>query len=78
MSLPTRTTAWVIATIALVALGVWISAKAADGQFGTPKDTEGTRIFKATEHPYYSGEFHLTGGRVYRGRRPIPGGLRPV
>src|SRR5881296_247494 len=32
------------------------------GQFGTPKGNEGTRIFKATEHPYYSGQFRITGG----------------
>jgi len=31
------------------------------GQFGTPKGEEGTRIFKATEHPTYSGHFRLTG-----------------
>jgi hypothetical protein len=30
-------------------------------KFGTPKDEEGTRIFQATEHPHYSGQFHLTG-----------------
>lgn len=30
-------------------------------QFGTPKGDEGTRIFKASEHPFYSGQFHLTG-----------------
>jgi hypothetical protein len=30
-------------------------------QFGTPKGDEGTRIFKATENPFYSGQFHLTG-----------------
>lgn len=34
------------------------------GQFGTPKGNEGTRIFKATEHPYYSGEFHIKGERA--------------
>lgn len=34
------------------------------GLFGTPKGTEGTRIFKATEHPFYSGEFHLKGDRA--------------
>jgi len=34
------------------------------GQFGTPKGNEGTRIFKATEHPFYSGRFHLTGQRT--------------
>jgi hypothetical protein len=28
-------------------------------QFGTPKDNEGTRVFQPTEHPYYSGQFHL-------------------
>jgi hypothetical protein len=30
-------------------------------QFGTPKGDEGTRIFKATENPFYSAQFHLTG-----------------
>jgi hypothetical protein len=33
-------------------------------QFGTPKDQEGTRIFQATEHPYYTGEFHLSGAQT--------------
>ena len=33
----------------------------ATGQFGTPKGDEGTRVFKATEHPHYSGQFHLSG-----------------
>ena len=37
---------------------------AEDSMFGTPKSTEGTRIFQTTEHPYYSGEFHLSGGRA--------------
>ncbi len=32
--------------------------------FGTPKDDEGTRIFQATEHPYYSAHFRLTGQRT--------------
>jgi hypothetical protein len=64
VSASSRMAACVIAIAALVPVGVWISAKAAEGQFGTPKDTEGTRIFKATEHPYYSGEFHITGGRA--------------
>jgi hypothetical protein len=32
--------------------------------FGTPKGTEGTRIFKATEHPFYSGTFRLKGGEA--------------
>ena len=34
------------------------------GQFGTPKGEEGTRIFKAEEHPQYSGQFHLTGQKA--------------
>ena len=53
-----------IALLASVAIGAWMFAEAEESQFGTPKDTEGTRIFKATEHPYYSGEFHLTGDRT--------------
>ena len=40
------------------------SSSEAPGQFGTPKGNEGTRIFKATEHPYYSGEFHIKGERA--------------
>jgi hypothetical protein len=38
-------------------------AVAAD-QFGTPKGDEGTRIFNATEHPHYSGQFHLSGQKA--------------
>ena len=34
------------------------------GQFGTPKGAEGTRIFKATEHPYYSGQFRIRGQKA--------------
>jgi len=34
------------------------------GQFGTPKGDEGTRIFKATEHPYYSGQFRIRGQKA--------------
>lgn len=33
-------------------------------QFGTPKGDEGTRIFRAGEHPYYTGEFRLKGDRT--------------
>lgn len=36
---------------------------AIEAQFGTPKGDEGTRIFRATEHPFYSGKFHLIGQR---------------
>ena len=34
------------------------------GQFGTPKGNEGTSIFKATEHPYYSGQFRIRGQKA--------------
>jgi hypothetical protein len=47
------------AVLTRVAAGV--SNEPGVGQFGTPKDNEGTRIFNATEHPNYSGQFHLTG-----------------
>lgn len=33
-------------------------------QFGAPKGDEGTRIFKAVEYPYYTGQFHLTGQKT--------------
>ena len=37
---------------------------AEDTKFGTPKGDEGTRIFKAMEHPHYTGEFRITGNRT--------------
>jgi hypothetical protein len=37
------------------------SSNAEEALFGTPKGTEGTRIFKATDHPFYSGTFRLKG-----------------
>lgn len=40
------------------------SLQAEEGQFGTPRGQEGTRIFKAIEYPYYSGEFRITGHRA--------------
>src|SRR2546425_7320237 len=61
MAHPTRVAIWLISISASVAFGVWVSAKAEEPQFGTPKGNEGTRIFKATEHPYYSGQFRLRG-----------------
>ena len=36
----------------------------AETQFGTPKEDQGTRIFNAPEHPFYSGEFRLKGDRA--------------
>jgi len=48
--------------IMVLALSVLSSLSDAQvAKFGTPKGDEGTRIFKATEHPHYSGQFHLTG-----------------
>ena len=38
---------------------------AEDGKFGTPKGDEGTRIFKAMEHPFYSAEFRLKGDHAF-------------
>ncbi|HXF91932.1 MAG TPA: hypothetical protein VNK46_04175 [Nitrospiraceae bacterium] len=53
-----------IVVVASVVVGVWISVTADEGVFGTPKGTEGTRIFKAVEHPFYTGEFHIKGERA--------------
>src|SRR5712692_9889942 len=39
-------------------------AQAQESQFGTPKAKEGIRIFKPTEHPYYSGAFRISGQRA--------------
>ena len=49
---------------ALIAFIVPAFSALADNQFGTPKGNEGIRIFKAPEHPFYSGEFHLKGDRA--------------
>ncbi len=64
MVLPKRWAVWVIILSASATGGVWIAATAEEGQFGIPKGAEGTRLFKATEHPFYSGEFRLTGDRA--------------
>jgi hypothetical protein len=51
-----------IIPILVLLVTVFISSTDAEvAKFGTPKGDEGTRIFKATEHPHYSGQFHLTG-----------------
>lgn len=52
-----------IGSTMLVLTFMCVSAASA-GQFGTPKGDEGTRIFKATEHPHYSGQFHLSGQKA--------------
>ena len=59
-----RTAIGPIAFTVAVAAVLCLSAGAEEAQFGTPKGAEGTRIFKATEHPYYSGEFHIRGDRA--------------
>ena len=38
---------------------------AEESSFGTPKGGEGTRIFKAAEHPHYTGEFRIKGDRAF-------------
>jgi hypothetical protein len=53
-----------LTTVAVVIFAFIALSIAAESQFGAPKGTEGTRIFKATEHPHYSGEFHLIGKRA--------------
>jgi hypothetical protein len=35
-----------------------------EDQFGTPKGSEGTRIFKGVEHPQYTGQFRISGQRA--------------
>lgn len=55
---------WVLAATSLTVMLISIPGEAEVIQFGTPKGEEGTRIFKATEHPNYSGEFHLKGEKT--------------
>lgn len=58
----TSMTPWHLLTALAI---VFMCAPAASAQqFGTPKGEEGTRIFKATEHPHYSGQFHLSGQKA--------------
>ncbi len=49
-------------TLSLLVLSLTVNSVPAviAEQFGTPKESEGTRIFQPTEHPYYSGQFHLS------------------
>jgi len=51
-------------TLLLVSLALISVPPVIAEQFGTPKENEGTRIFKPDEHPYYSGQFHLSGQRT--------------
>lgn len=64
MQLQARLLLQMVILAPLVVLGLSQSASPQGSQFGTPKDGEGTRIFKATEHPFYSGQFHLSGQKA--------------
>ena len=64
MILPYKAPIGIVTLFVFVSIGMWIFANAEDKQFGTPKGTEGTRIFNPTEHPFYSGEFRLKGDRA--------------
>jgi hypothetical protein len=59
-----RSTAWWLAAAALAVIVAPIWAYAEASQFGTPKGEEGTRIFKPTEHPHYTGQFRISGQRA--------------
>jgi hypothetical protein len=62
MALPEKFLGWCALLTLCAVMGLTSSILAEVGQPGTPKGDEGTRIFKAQEHPFYSGQFHL-GGR---------------
>lgn len=51
----------VLTASAILILSASTTINGEEPQFGTPKGNEGTRIFKAPEHPYYSGQFRLRG-----------------
>ena len=53
---------WILLIGGLILTAFVTTPGAEVGQFGTPKGAEGTRIFKAPEHPFYSGAFRLKGG----------------
>jgi hypothetical protein len=59
-----RHVGWAVALYTALGMTFSVSAVAEEPRFGTPKGDEGTRIFKATEHPFYSGAFRLKGNRA--------------
>src|SRR6267143_3833375 len=59
-----QSTAATLVASTVLAMALMLGPAAMAGQFGTPKENEGTSIFQATEHPYYSGQFHLSGQRT--------------
>jgi len=44
MSILQKIAGWMIALSAVITAAFWLSAMAEEGQFGTPKGTEGSRI----------------------------------
>ncbi len=60
-SLQSTETLVVLTASAVLVLSVSASVNAEEAHVGTPKGNEGTRIFKATEQPYYSGQFRIRG-----------------
>jgi hypothetical protein len=54
----------VLTASAVLILSASTAINGEEPQFGTPKGNEGTRIFKAIEHPYYGGQFHLSGQKA--------------
>ena len=59
----TRVSRLVISSLLVMGSSVLTSSiYGEEALFGTPKGAEGTRIFNATEHPFYSGTFRLKGG----------------
>ena len=65
-SMQRRVLARLSTTLGAMALVLIAGTSSAEnpGQFGTPKGNEGTRIFKAAEHPFYTGQFRLRGQKT--------------
>ena len=55
---------WILVMSFLAVMGISFSGATEAIRFGTPTDAEGTRIFKATEHPHYSGQFNIKGAQA--------------
>ncbi len=54
---------WMLAVVVVI-VSVFSIDELTGNQFGTPTGEEGTRIFKATEYPNYTGLFRLKGERA--------------
>ncbi|MBX3328870.1 MAG: hypothetical protein KF722_00600 [Nitrospira sp.] len=60
-----RLASFIVSILPAMVSGILISpGHAEEGKFGIPKGDEGTRIFKAMEHPHYTGEFRIKGDRA--------------